>query len=96
VSEPWVDADVVAKHLGVTRGYVYEHSAALGARRLGTGPRARLRFNLEEVDARLSTCSAGRESATAEPVPAKASRRRRQRRMGTSVDLLPIRGRIRS
>jgi len=39
-----VDAASVAEHLGVSRDYVYEHADDLGARRLGSGPRARLRF----------------------------------------------------
>jgi hypothetical protein len=37
-----VDASVVAEHLGVSRGDVYEHADELGARRLGNVPRARL------------------------------------------------------
>jgi hypothetical protein len=42
-------ADELAIVLGVDRGYVYEHAVELGAWRLGSGPRARLRFDLEEV-----------------------------------------------
>jgi hypothetical protein len=91
---PLVDASVVAAHLGVARSYVYEHAVELGARRLGDGPRARLRFSLAEVDAHLNSCSASRESASLEPAPQAVSRPRRRRRMGTSVELLPIRGRI--
>ena len=35
---------------------MYEHAAKLGPRRLGSGPRARLRFSLVEVDEALVAC----------------------------------------
>ena len=41
-----VDAAVVAQHLGVSRGWVYRPADELGAVRLGTGRRARMRFDL--------------------------------------------------
>lgn len=88
-----VDAKAVAAYLNVQPGYVYEHADELGARRLGTGPRARLRFSLAEVVERLGACSAGRQSEPREPAPRAASARTRRRRSGTSVELLPIRGR---
>jgi hypothetical protein len=88
-----VDAAAVADYLGVERGWVYAHAAELGARRLGSGPKARLRFSLSGVDERLSACSVSRESADADPAPAAVSRPRRRRRTGTSVQLLPIKGR---
>lgn len=50
--ERLVDAVTVAAYLRVSRGYVYEHADELGCRRLGSGPRARLRFSLAEVDER--------------------------------------------
>jgi hypothetical protein len=88
-----VDAAAVAAYLGVTPGWVYEHKEELGARRLGTGPKARLRFSLEEVDRRL-TCSESRGSeGDEEPVTKPSRRRRASRDMGTNVALLPIRGR---
>jgi hypothetical protein len=59
---PLVDAEALAIHLGVSPGYVYEHADELGARRLGSGPRARLRFAVAEVDSRLISCSTGRGS----------------------------------
>lgn len=88
-----VNAAVVAAHLGVSRGWVYENAPKLGARRLGTGPRARLRFSLADVDAYVASCSAGRESSG--PVSRTVTRKRRARShtgLGTSVPLLPIRG----
>src|ERR1700726_2902578 len=41
-----LSASEVANRLGVARAWVYEHAVELGARRLGSGPRARLRFDL--------------------------------------------------
>ena len=92
--EPLVGVRELAEYLAVQPSWIYEHADELGARRLGNGPRARLRFSLAEADERLSTCSAGRESPSLEPAPEGASRPRRRRRMGTNVELLPIRGRI--
>jgi hypothetical protein len=87
-----VDAAAVAVFLGTSRDYVYEHAAELGARRLGAGPKPRLRFNLSEIEAALS-CSTGRESVQpSTPVAEPLSRRRRPQALGTGVELLPIRG----
>jgi hypothetical protein len=81
----------LADWLHVDRAYVYEHAAELGAMRLGLGPRARLRFDLDEVRRRMS-CSVGRGSVAADSAPQAASRPRRRRSLGTSGELLPIRG----
>lgn len=43
-AQRWLDAQQVAKQLGVSREWVYEHADELGARRIGNGPRPRLRF----------------------------------------------------
>ena len=86
----------LADWLGVERSFVYEHARELGALRLGSGPRGRLRFDVEEVARRLreqGTCSTGREYEPPKPAQEAAKRRRRRKRMGTSGDLLPIRGR---
>jgi hypothetical protein len=88
-----VDAAVVAAYLSVDRAYVYENAARLGARRLGDGPRARLRFSLDDVDAATS-CLTGRgsssaQSGTVEPKPT----RRRRRGLGTEEPLVPMRAR---
>ena len=73
--------------------FVYEHAAELGALRLGAGPGARLRFRFRgSRTANLLLVS--RESCAADPAPKTAKRPRGHRRMGTSVELLPIRGRI--
>ena len=90
MNAPLVDAATVAEYLGVDRGWCYEHAAELGARRLGAGPRARLRFSLEEVDERLSVCLDSRKSSSPEPASQAASRPRRRRPLGTTAELLPI------
>jgi hypothetical protein len=92
-----VDAATLAKRLGVSRGFVYEHADELGAFRLGSGPRARLRFDVAEALGRLTACSASRRSGPPDPAPRAASGPRGRRRLGTSggsvPELLPIRGR---
>lgn len=44
-----VGVHAVVARFGVSRSYVYEHAEELGAIRLGEGPKARLRFDLEQV-----------------------------------------------
>ena len=44
-----MDAAEVAERFGVHRSWVYSHAEKLGAVRLGTGPKARLRFDLQRV-----------------------------------------------
>ncbi|MGD9733991.1 MAG: helix-turn-helix domain-containing protein [Solirubrobacterales bacterium] len=50
-----LSAAEVSRLWGVSRRWVYDHAEALGARRLGAGPRPRLRFDPEEVAERLGT-----------------------------------------
>ncbi len=87
-----VDARKLAAYLGVGVAWVYEHAAELGARRLGSGPKARLRFSVVEVDQRLTVCAACRKSDEPESVSVEPkTRRRRSASLGSGVDLLPIR-----
>ena len=89
----FVTADELDSVLGTSRAYIYEHAGELGARRLGSGPRARLRFDLDDALERAMPCSADRESAPPSTAVVKPIRRRRQpSRLGTDVELLPIRG----
>jgi hypothetical protein len=44
-----VDAITLARILGVSSAYVYEHADELGAIRLGTGPKPRLRFDVTQA-----------------------------------------------
>jgi hypothetical protein len=91
--EPLVDVSTLAMYLGVSAGYVYEHADRLGARRLGSGPKARLRFSIAEVDLRLTACPLGRESQDAAGGMVEPKRRaHRGGFMGSTVELLPIRG----
>ena len=82
-----MDARGVAETYGVSRDFVYAHADELGAIRLGSGPRARLRFDLLEVAARLAV------RRTSPPPPAAPSRPRRgsRRRVGAE-HLIPYDG----
>jgi hypothetical protein len=84
-----VDAAELARGLGVTRAWVYEHATKLGAVRLGSGPAPRLRFDPAKVAAIL-------EPDEPQPPPTKPARRRgRPRRpLDKPVPLLPIAPRI--
>ena len=52
-----ISAAEVSELWGVSRRWVYGHAEALGARRLGSGPRPRLRFDPEELVERLGAPS---------------------------------------
>src|SRR5205823_3993897 len=71
----WVDAAAVARHLCCDRTWVYEHANELGAIKLGNGPKAHIRFRLEEVDRNLTLCS-GTRGSNAQPSTAHAARPR--------------------
>lgn len=88
----WLDPEGVAAVLNVERSFVYEHAVRLGGRRLGDGPRARLRFRLEDVEAAFP-CSPRRGSEVAESgTVEREPPRRRKPRAGTGAPLVPIRG----
>lgn len=83
----------VAEMLAVSRGWVYDHADDLGAVRLGSGRRPRLRFDAQGVLSALTSRSAGRGSgASKPPAPPGSDGRPRHRRSGTDTQLLPIRG----
>jgi hypothetical protein len=92
----WVTAERVAEHLGVEREWVYGHAAELGAVRLGSGARGRLRFRLDLVDERLLTQPRCLEDTASPRRRTSADELKRQRRSrpdsGSAVQLLPIRG----
>jgi hypothetical protein len=54
VTTAWLDAQEVARQLRVSREWVYEHADELGASRIGSGPRPRLRFPPQILDSRRS------------------------------------------
>jgi hypothetical protein len=76
-----VDAATRAGILGVSRAYVYEHAAELGAEPLGNGAKPRLRFDVDRA----------RVAFQRGPAPAEPHRLPRQRNGGhTPAPLLPI------
>jgi hypothetical protein len=91
--EQLVDVGTVARYLGVDPAWVYAHADELGARRLGSGARPRLRFSLQEVSAKLTRRSSVSEPKLRAKAPRPRSRRKRQSHTESDVDLLPIRGR---
>jgi hypothetical protein len=80
VHAPLLSAADVAKRYGLSRGWVYRHARELGGQRLGTGPKARLRFGALEVRRRLDELQRG----------GGADGRSSRRGTGEPVDLLPI------
>jgi hypothetical protein len=89
----WLSPAELAEVLGVERSWVYENAARLGARRLGDGPKARLRFRLDDVE-RATACSESRGSRLAATRTVEPKRQRRGRgRLGTDIELVPVRGR---
>lgn len=71
-----VDATALAERLGVTRAFVYEHADELGAIRLGDGPRARLRFDVEAAERALPRSSGEKSLERNEPMPVPIRGRR--------------------
>jgi hypothetical protein len=76
-----VDAQGVADDLQVERDWVYGHARELGAIRLGDGPKARLRFDLQRVRERLVTLDADDRPPPNEP----RSRPRKPRPAGVKL-----------
>lgn len=74
---PLVSAAELAVVLGVDVVWVREHADLLGVYRLGAGPRARLRFDVQEARARLR--AADRADVPADVVGVRAQRVRRSR-----------------
>lgn len=88
-----VDAATLATVLGVSRDCVYAHAAELGGERIGSGPRGRLRFDLDRA---LTTWTSRSESGGSRqgkaPAQGRISHRARSPRMGSRAELLPLRG----
>jgi hypothetical protein len=79
-----VDAATLADVLGISRDTVYARADQLGAVRLGTGPRARLRFDPDRARQALEVVA---------PVAPVVQMPRRRKPRASSAPLLPIRGR---
>lgn len=67
----WLDAQEVAARLGVSREWVYEHADELGARRIGSGRRPRLRFPAQSLDRPANASGGAAESSS----PSRLQRR---------------------
>jgi hypothetical protein len=80
-SGQFVDASELAQLFGVERDWVYAHANALGAIRLG-GPRGRLRFDLQRVQAAWP-------APTTTGARRRSGRSRKKRSRGTSAGLIP-------
>jgi hypothetical protein len=85
-----VDAATLAAALGVSRDFVYAHANELGGERIGSGPRGRLRFDLDKALAACTPSPVSKEFS--QPIVPTAKRRRRTATSG-AARLLPIRGR---
>jgi len=85
-----VDAAELARRLGIERSWVYTHAIELGAVKLGSGRKPRLRFD-PQIAARVLHRIG--EVPAADP-PARSGERagQPQRRGGSEVRLLPVRG----
>ena len=78
-----VDAAEIARRFNVSRDYIYSHAEELGAVRLGTGPKARLRFDPARVVEVISP-QPFRPSTDRSTTPRRTTR--------PSAELLPIGG----
>jgi len=86
-----VDAATVADKLGVSRAFIYDHAQELGVIRLGSGEKARLRFDLERV---LAAVGAAQTNDARPPRPTTCARtKRRTETTASGLPLLPIKER---
>lgn len=90
-----VDAATLAARLGVTRAFVYEHAAQLGAVRIGDGPRPRLRFDLHHaLEAWNARSTSERSHASRTPAATGRTPARARARMGRRAAGLPEPGSV--
>ena len=82
-----VSAAALAAELGVSRQWVYQHRDELGAAALGTGPKPRLRFNVDTARRALDAA----DGATTTTQPKAATGRKRTRRQTTAGSILKVR-----
>lgn len=79
-----VTATELAAELGVSRDWIYQHRDDLGAVRIGDGPKARLRF---DIDAARQAIGA-RSQASGQPQTHAAPRRRSKPSRQTGAGLI--------
>lgn len=84
-----MDAGQLAKHLGLTRAWVYEHAQQLGAIPVGDGPRPRLRFDAQAAMKALNARQ-HRDEAVATKTDGPHRGRPRRRPASSTVPLLPV------
>ena len=77
----------VSEEFEVSTDWVYANAGPLGAIRLGSGPRARLRFERATIADRIAKVA----SHAARDHSSQRAKRRRRAREGADGDLLPIR-----
>jgi len=88
-----IDAAELARRLGRTREFVYDHAEFFGGQRVGDGPRPRLLFRWSAALAAADPRSASERSEGAgKPAGTGPRRRRRAGTEATSARLLPVRG----
>jgi hypothetical protein len=75
----------VAEEFGVSADWLYANAGALGAIRLGSGPRARVRFDRATIATRIATLASRDRGSRS------AGRTRRSAASGEDGGLLPIR-----
>lgn len=85
----FVSAAELSRRLGLSRSTVYEKAEEFGAIRIGSGPRARLRFDVRAIEERLAPA---RPAPPVEASRGPRARPRRRRRASKGAGLLPIRG----
>ncbi len=77
----------VSEEFGVSADWVYANAGRLGAIRLGSGPRARMRFDRATIADRIAKVA----SYASRDRSSQRGKRRRGTREGADGDLLPIR-----
>ncbi len=85
-----VDAAELARQFGIERSWVYSHAIELGAVKLGSGPKPRLRFD-PQIAARVLR-RVGDGSAAGPPARSGKRAGQPQGDRGSEVSLLPIKG----
>jgi hypothetical protein len=82
----------VAERYAVTPEWVRDHADELGAVRLGSGPRPRLRFDSRGVEAWIAARSTGEGSSSANRARRRARSDARASRTSSGRPLLPVKG----
>ena len=97
-----VDARHLARDLGASLDHVYAHATELGAMRLGTGPKARIRFDLDAQGTRSrprwggpTPDAAGKARARRQPARHGPARAPQPNHTTRSIGSKPLAARVR-